>query len=308
MKLVKSEFFVLGKEILRWVPDHNGKFSVKSAYNCIMKEINGTGNAPFPWKDLWKINLPRKIKYHLWKCLHDCVSMRSKISRFVADISSECPFCKQEVETANHLFINCDVTKRIWFSLDANIAGSISNVILQGWIASWFHTSNVSKEEKEKYTQFVSFAIWHIWKLRCSVIFDNGSIQVSQLVAQVNKDIVEWNENSLKYNIARIAANQTKNIIPWKMPDIGFNKINFDAAYLKKNNYMGIGLILFSDAGKFVGAQSFSGIAQDEEQAEALAGLAAIKWARDSAVEKLHLEGDRQSVVIAINGDFSSIR
>ncbi|XP_026419547.1 uncharacterized protein LOC113315488 [Papaver somniferum] len=172
---------------------------------------------------------------------------------------------------------------------------------MQNWIANWFHSSNVSRDEHEKYVQFASFAIWQIWKLRCSVVFDNGTIQIASFVRQVNKDITEWTENSRKCRSTITFVNQTRDVLPWKMPENGFDKINFHAAFLKENNYMGLGLMLFFAAEQFGGDQSVAGIAQDEDKAEALATLAAIKWAKDSAVERLHLEGDCQNVVKAIN-------
>ncbi|XP_026396005.1 uncharacterized protein LOC113290639 [Papaver somniferum] len=138
-----------GKDILKWSPTHNGLFSVKSAYKCILHDLNGTETSSFPWKALWSLNLPQK---------HD-------------------------IKTANHLFVECEVTKRLWFALDANIAGSIATTNLQDWITSWFQTTNASGTNHEKYVQFASFAIWQMWKLRCSVVFDNGTVHAVKLVA-----------------------------------------------------------------------------------------------------------------------------
>ncbi|XP_026383742.1 uncharacterized protein LOC113279256 [Papaver somniferum] len=91
--------------------------------------------------------------------------------------------------------------------------------------------------------------------------------------------------------------------MPWKLPDSGYQKLNFDAVFVKENNYMGIGLILFNDASQCGGAQSIHGIAQ----AEALATLAAIKWAKAEAVENLHLECDCLNIVKAINDSIGSV-
>lgn len=239
-----------GKDTLRWSPTYNGQFSVKSDYKCIVKEIYGGEASNFPWKSLWKLDVPQKIKHFLWKCMNDCVSVRSKLARYVDSISNVCPLCEHEEETINHLFIDCEVTKRLWFSLDANIAGSILNVNPHEWIKSWFQINNGSGKGQEYYIKFVSFAIWHIWKLRCSVVFDNDS----NVVALVNKELNDSNVNSMRCMNNNSHPRQNRTLTPWQLPVGDFHKINFDAAFKKNNKQMSIGLMLFSDAGKCWGA------------------------------------------------------
>ncbi|XP_026417342.1 uncharacterized protein LOC113312820 [Papaver somniferum] len=260
-----------GKDVLRWSPTYNGQFSVKSAYRCIMHELYSGETSSFPWKSLWKLDIAQKIKHLLWKCMNDCVTVRRKLARHVNSISK------------------------------------IVNANLQEWIESWFQSRNDSEVEQEKFLKFASFAIWHIWKLRCSVVFDNASVQISQLVAIMTKELNEWNLNSMKSRSGRIGPRQNRTMIPWQLPENEFHKINFDASFLKVNKHMGIGLMLFSDAGHCGGAQSISGIAQEEEHAEALAALEAIKRAKASVVDKLHLEGDCINVVNAINGRVGTV-
>ncbi|RZC47210.1 hypothetical protein C5167_040157 [Papaver somniferum] len=55
--------------------------------------------------------------------------------------------------------------------------------------------------------------------------------------------------------------------------------------------------MMFSDAGQCGGAQLIARLAQDEEQAEALAALEAIKWAKASVVDKLHLRKEGHIVL-----------
>ncbi|KAI3933710.1 hypothetical protein MKW92_052576, partial [Papaver armeniacum] len=50
------------------------------------------------------------------------------------------------------------------------------------------------------------------------------------------------------------------------------------------------------------GARGCRTRALDPEQAEALAAFEAIRWAKDKGVTELHLEGDSERVVKALNG------
>lgn len=240
--------------------------------------------------------------------MQDCVSVRSKVSRYVSAIPSECPCCHRDTETSSHLFIDCEITKRLWFALDSNIAGNIGNMNMQEWITSWFQPTGNQREVQVNLITFVGFAIWQIWNLRCNVVFNNAQVQVNNLVSQVNNDVNEWNANSMRILAGRNNTGQSRIVTPWSLPVNGFQKLNFDAAFLKDSRYMGIGLIAFNDAGIRRGAQSIHGIANDEEQAEALAALAAIKWAKAEAVQNLHLDGDCLNVVNAINGSLGSVK
>ncbi|XP_026395577.1 uncharacterized protein LOC113289986 [Papaver somniferum] len=240
--------------------------------------------------------------------MHDCVSVRSKVSSYVSAIPSDCPFCHRDTETLSHLFIDYEITKRLWFALDSNIAGNIGNMNMHEWITSWFQPTGNHSENQVNLITFVGFAIWQIWNLRCNVVFNNAHVQVNNLVSQVNKDVNEWNTNSMRVLAGRNHAGQGRTVTPWSLPENGFQKLNFDAAFMKENMYMGIGLIAFNDAGNCRRAQSIHGIANDEEQAEALAALEAIKWAKAEAVQNLHLEGDCLNVVNAINGSLEFVK
>lgn len=211
--------------------------------------------------------------------MQDCVSVRSKVSRYVSAIPSECPFCHRDTETSSHLFIDCEITKRLWFALDSNIAGNIGNMNMQEWITSWFQPTGNQREVQVNLITFVGFAIWQIWNLRCNVVLNNAQVQVNNLVSQVNNDVNEWNANSMRILAGRNNTGQSRIVTPWSLPVNGFQN-----------------------------SESIHGIANDEEQAEALAALAAIKWAKAEAVQNLHLEGDCLNVVNAINGSLGSVK
>ncbi|XP_026451188.1 uncharacterized protein LOC113351415 [Papaver somniferum] len=179
---------------------------------------------------------------------------------------------------------------------------------LQEWIARWFTSNGNNGESNKKFVQFISFSMWQIWNLRCNVEFNSAQVQVTNLINQVHKDISDWNANSVRLLNSRNTPSNSRIVSPWSLTDFEFQKFNFDAYFIKENKHMGIGLINFNDAGICGGAQSIHGIANDEEHDEALAALAAIRWEKAEAVQKLHLEGDFLNVVSAINGSLGSVK
>lgn len=79
------------KDEVRWNPTHYGEFTVKTAYRVVADRIHGHIQDSFNWKALWKVKLPPKFKHFLWKCINDCLAMRSKISRYVSNVNPNFP-------------------------------------------------------------------------------------------------------------------------------------------------------------------------------------------------------------------------
>ena len=44
----------------------NGKFEIRSFYD----KINGTSLSSFPWKEIWKVNIPKRVAFFMWTATH----------------------------------------------------------------------------------------------------------------------------------------------------------------------------------------------------------------------------------------------
>ncbi|XP_026396843.1 uncharacterized protein LOC113291534 [Papaver somniferum] len=65
-KIISMDVPAIGEDTLIWLPDRNGQFSVKSAYNVLFKLPNPTAVvqnvSSQVWKVLWKVKIPHKVK------------------------------------------------------------------------------------------------------------------------------------------------------------------------------------------------------------------------------------------------------
>ncbi|KAL5563120.1 hypothetical protein UlMin_032867 [Ulmus minor] len=112
------------RDTMIWTPVSNGTFSAKSAYLSTnatrFKDI--TGILKVEWNKLWncKTILPRH-KVLWWQILTDCLPLRSHLaSRFsIPDIT--CPICHSNVENSLHLFVFCDLARKVWFASPRNL-------------------------------------------------------------------------------------------------------------------------------------------------------------------------------------------
>ncbi|XP_026459453.1 uncharacterized protein LOC113360125 [Papaver somniferum] len=161
----------------------------------------------------------------------------------------------------------------------------------------------------QKNIQLAGIVLWHIWKTRCQLVFDNIRIPVVTLSLQEKKFISDWDNSLSSMSInGRNVQGRTDRNVSWTVPMYPFMKINFDASFKKDCNKCGLGLIMRSFAGECGGAASIPLTAFDEEQAEALGALQEVIWAKGNNIDHLHLEGDNSNVIAALNGASTAVK
>lgn len=117
-----------------------GEFTVCSVYKLLLQGNFNNPNNYNPidnttcYKKLWNLNLPFKIKITAWKTtfsyLPTLVNLRTK--RLTTE--AVYPRCMQRLETREHIFYDCSITKEIWKNLDY----VWSQELLQFEFMDWF--------------------------------------------------------------------------------------------------------------------------------------------------------------------------
>jgi len=107
---------------LAWHYDKHGVFSVKSAYKVARADFlrnksnfgqqgGSNCNPGGPWKNIWKLRCPNKIKHFLWRFAHNSHPLRCNLARRGMKICTRCPVCNHMGEDGGHLFFKCRVAK-----------------------------------------------------------------------------------------------------------------------------------------------------------------------------------------------------
>ena len=115
-----------GGDYIRWPHTKNGMYSVRSAYNFarsnsffVSRSKRGGGssssaaNEEKDWKLVWKINAPDKMKIHMWRFAHDCLSSGVQLVHRRIPTSDACVFCGRR-EDVEHAFLQCQFAREVW--------------------------------------------------------------------------------------------------------------------------------------------------------------------------------------------------
>nr|GEW92005.1 hypothetical protein [Tanacetum cinerariifolium] len=123
----------------------------------------------------WNRNIPIKVNIFLWRLNLNKLPTRVNLERKGVVIgSSLCPLCHLDVETANHLFFNCELARDLWSSLamwwnvDILICANISD-----WL-DWLDDVRVPSNARSFLDGTGGTLMWHIWNYRNNLIFSSS--------------------------------------------------------------------------------------------------------------------------------------
>jgi hypothetical protein len=95
-------------DVVLWRFTKNAKFSTKSVYEYLERDLSGADN-----KLIWKAKLPLKIQIFMWQVFRDAIPTRYNMKKRNWQGNPVCSFCNQ-VETLEHLFFSCSFAKSTW--------------------------------------------------------------------------------------------------------------------------------------------------------------------------------------------------
>jgi hypothetical protein len=97
--------------VWRWTAD--GKYSVKSAYDC---QFRGAFTF-FPATEVWKAHTAPKCKFYAWLVLHNRALTADNMSRKNWPCNPTCSLCYYMPETSEHLLNKCNYVEALWQAL-----------------------------------------------------------------------------------------------------------------------------------------------------------------------------------------------
>ena len=98
-------------DLIIWMHNKNGKFSVKSAYK-VTRRMRGEGSrvessggyvGKFIWPILWKLCIPNKIKIFGWRACNDILPTKCNLVKRKIITDDKFHICTREAESAFHV-------------------------------------------------------------------------------------------------------------------------------------------------------------------------------------------------------------
>nr|GEY37462.1 reverse transcriptase domain, reverse transcriptase zinc-binding domain protein [Tanacetum cinerariifolium] len=155
----------------------------------------------------WNNSIPIKINIHSWRLSNNRLPTRINLDARGIDLHSvRCPICDEDVETPQHLFIDCIVASRLW-SMVANFwriddyLKDLPNLI------TWGDTANLLQPLKACFDAVIQTTLWVIWRFRNRICFDAKPPRKDTLVDEIknlshlwikhrnrnfNPNLIEW--------------------------------------------------------------------------------------------------------------------
>ncbi|KAA3486780.1 reverse transcriptase [Gossypium australe] len=186
-------------DILAW-SESLGEFTVRSAYKLLQGiEIDPrayvlqTDYRKF-YKKLWLLNLPSKIKVTAWKISWNYLPIRFNMHHRKLSNNTICPRCGKEVETMNHLFRECPISKSVWEELSF---------------------SEFLKASHMEFIRIFCCALWAIWGERNKRIHEKVSRSGKEIANFIDSYILEL--NGIEVKIPKVPPEVKR----WKHPPVG---------------------------------------------------------------------------------------
>ncbi|KAA3459024.1 reverse transcriptase [Gossypium australe] len=281
-----------------WKFEGSGEYSVRSGYRTLVSSLTNTNpysnnNAIFTdfYKDLWGLNIPSKIKIHVWRLFNNLIPHYCNLAKKKLAAESLCPLCKEGMETTNHLVWSCGVLRQVWDHFQFrthqfDTLGEAQVCFARFFIAADSHQKNI-----------IAISIWSLWYRRNKLIHEGVKFKIEEVLGFIHgylQDISLTQSNLLnKVNHSL----QTK----WQAPELGTIKINFDASFHITDQTAISAVIARDNTGYILGAETylFTDVA-DPFVAEARACERAMLFAKTMGFRCLVVEGDALTVIKSI--------
>ncbi|KAA3477472.1 reverse transcriptase [Gossypium australe] len=224
----------LHEDFIIWQGESTGEFSVRSGYRLLSQ--NGQTQLQDIdknfYKRLWNLDLPAKIKITTWQSFCNYLPNYSNLyyRRLMGAVN--CQRCNMEVETREHLFRDCPITKETWEKLDIAEPVPDESMGYNEWAGNFFENNLMNQCRK-----FVC-ALWGIWSFRNKLIHENETKTGTQIEEFVSNYLREL--DGVKQPLPDRCAYTNR----WEAPERTFWRINFDAAFNRQSRESCSGLVV----------------------------------------------------------------
>lgn len=116
----------------------NGEFSMKSAYNLLIKEVADMTC----WIKVWNSQLIAKVNFFWWSLIHGKILTLDNLAKRGLNLANICCLCKTKEKSINHLLLHCELSKEVWHLITHRLnITCVFNLDVQQLADDWLNSS-----------------------------------------------------------------------------------------------------------------------------------------------------------------------
>lgn len=283
-----------------WSFSNNGMYSSKSGYKLIdtLQGVNSNHLQGLPpietrlWSRIWKLKTSPKIRHFLWKALSGALAVKERIQARGIMVDSTCNACDlMTTESICHVLFHCRTAKETWDLANIPLpqSGFSQNSVLLNVHHLLSHCQNRSNPSITRLN--FPWILWHLWKARNAVIFENIYYGASTILDKSMEDASEWYSLNVRQTDNQLTETRHDQVLAsplgWQKPPPDMFKCNIGAAWCERRLEGGVAWIIRDQSGKtlFHSRRSYVAMSSVLETE-----LWSIIWAIESST---HLRFDR---------------
>jgi hypothetical protein len=157
------------------------------------------------FESIWDSKAPLKVVAFSWKLLLDRIPTRRNLARrncLSPEVSSRCGLCRLVEESANHLFLHCNVSSVVWERVMRWL--DFSFIMPPNLFVHWACWSNEGRSKRIRKGLWIIWhaTIWAIWQARNHMIFRNEDKHVDDIVSEIV--VNSWRRSLSKLNMQSV--------------------------------------------------------------------------------------------------------
>ncbi|XP_058732761.1 uncharacterized protein LOC131604333 [Vicia villosa] len=283
------------EDVLCWWPEKSGEFSVKSAYHLCLQgkfdKLPGPSRCPDQkiWKLMWNAPVQPRIHNFLWRVIKDILPTRDNLRKKGIQLEDLCPFCHNEQESAQHLFIHCDFAKHCFFAsvLCYRLPQELG-------VMDWLQQALSCGDRFS--IQVLYYTLYGIWKASNNLIFRN---KAPCEITVAHEAVVAAADFNLCHQETRSRRNQGEDHV--HVP-LDTHAVQVDAGVFPSGNTT-FGCVVKNPEGDVImAACKREELNVEPAIAEALAIRWCLKMAAKLKLERILVQSDCLNIVECING------
>jgi hypothetical protein len=114
------------------------------------------------WQQVWKLDVPPKVKVFWWRVLHDYLPAKQVLHRRHVEPIAYCDTCGAEEESVRHVLTECTVASIFWEQTKEMTGVKLPTLHLISWANDLLLDKVCSKRERS----VIICGMWSLWMLR----------------------------------------------------------------------------------------------------------------------------------------------